>query len=328
MSNHGEWKDWVGELFEPAFGATIEDLVAGEDEPKNKPRVKHMSVHDPEAIRKVYERVHMMAILDEEMRAQKKEPPGAQKQQQQLQQQKQQRPIEVKAPESGTLASIASPSVAEESSCIWDSAEIGVLRQAYRKLKEDSIESMVHVRETMKRNEDLEKHVVEQKHIIASQKVKLSEAKIANKRLKIHVDSLTEEVKYLTAKTGAMEEVIREVKTEHSDMVKEMHENRVTTDKERMERERIKLKLDLLKREALAEKLAAEDKIRTQCRKAIHDLKEEVKKLEKELMEEKEKRLVTEKGLKHLRNHFSSLSVQDIMPHNAVDRDQIGFIQY
>ena len=34
-----EWHDWVGELFEPVFGATIDDLVAHEEEPDNKPKV-------------------------------------------------------------------------------------------------------------------------------------------------------------------------------------------------------------------------------------------------------------------------------------------------
>jgi len=48
-----QWHDWVGELFEPVFGQTVDDLVAGEDEPKHKPAVKHISVHDPEAVKKV-----------------------------------------------------------------------------------------------------------------------------------------------------------------------------------------------------------------------------------------------------------------------------------
>ena len=186
----------------------------------------------------------------------------------------------------------------------------------------------MHVRETLLRNEELEKLCEEQKQIIAAQKAKLSESRIANKRFKIHVESLTQEVEYLTAKTGAMEEVIKEVKTEHSDMVKELHDHRVNSNKERMQRKRIQLKLDGLTREALAEKLAAEDKIRTQCRKAIHDLKEQVRKLEKELNEERDKRKVTEKGLKHLRNHFASLAVSDIVPPNAVESDQVGRIDY
>lgn len=213
-------------------------------------------------------------------------------------------------------------------SCIWDTEEISVLREAYKSLKQQSIEAMVYHRETKKRNEELETLTSQQKETIETQKKKLKEALKANKRLQINVNSLNEEVKYLTAKVGAMEEVIREMKLDHSDMVKELHENRVTTDKERMERGRIQMKLDNLRKEALAEKLAAEDKIRTQCKKAIHDLKEQVKQLEKELKEEKNKRQITEKGLKHLRNHFSSLSVQDILPQNAVDTDQVKFVQY
>lgn len=214
------------------------------------------------------------------------------------------------------------------SECIWNSCEISVLRQAYKTLKQQSIEAMVHVRETVKRNKELETLTAAQRKTIDSQKVKLSEAVMANKRLKINVDSLNEEIKYLTAKVGAMEEVIREMKQEHSDMVKELHENRVTMDKERMERGRIQMKLDTLKQEALAEKLAAEDTVRTQCKKAIHDLKEQVKILQKELTEEHNKRKVTEKGLKHLRNHFSSLSVQEILPQNVVDTDQLKYVQY
>ena len=213
-------------------------------------------------------------------------------------------------------------------SCIWDTNEISVLRKAYKTLKQQSIDAMVCYRETTKRNTELEALTSQQKQTIENQRRKLQEAYKANKRLNINVNSLTEEVKYLTAKVGAMEEVIREIKTDQSDMVKELHDNRVTTDKERMERGRIQMKLDNLKKEALAEKLAAEDKIRTQCRKAIHDLKEEVKQLQKELKEEKSKRHITEKGLKHLRTHFSSLSVQEIVPPGVVDTDQVKHFQY
>ena len=187
---------------------------------------------------------------------------------------------------------------------------------------------MVHARETAKQNKEQSQVIAEQRKTIAALKNSLSEAKICNKRLKINVDSLDDEVKYLTAKVGAMEEVIREIKQEHSDMVQELHDNRVTTDKERMERERIQMKLDDLKHEALAEKLVAEDNIRTMCRQAIHDLKEKVKKLEAELKEERSKRQITEKGLNHLRTHFSSLSVQEILPQTVVTENQVDIVDY
>lgn len=321
----GEWHDWVGELFEPAFGATIDDLVAHEEEAKNKPRVKHISVYDPEAVRKVYERVHMMTVLDEEMRRQKAE----QRTKPTLKHSTDTRePLVTRQAMREPDLQPGQVTVDLNQPCIWDTSEIGVLREAYKALKQQSIDAMVYVRETQKRNEELETLTARQKTVLDDQKVKLTEARKANKRLQINVNSLNEEVKYLTAKVGAMEDVIREIKQEQSDMVKEVHENRVTTDKERMERGRIQMKLDSLKKEALAEKLAAEDRIRTQCRKAIHELKEQVKTLEAELKEERDKRKVTEKGLKHLRNHFSSLSVQDIIPQNAVKADQIKFIEY
>ena len=212
--------------------------------------------------------------------------------------------------------------------CIWDTNEIAILREAFKTMKQQSVDSMVHVRETVKRNKLLETKVVEQRKLIESQKLKLSEATNANRRLTIHCDQLQEEVEYLSAKVNAMEEIIKELQTEKSDMIKELHDNRVTTDKERLERERIQIKLDNLKQEALAEKLAAEDSIKTMCKKVILDLQEEVKKLTTELQSERKRHKVTEKGLKHLRQHFSSLSVQDIMPPNSVDKNQIERIQY
>lgn len=324
VSQTAEWHDWVGELFEPAFAATIEDLVAHEEEPRNKPRIKHVSVYDPDAIRKVYEKVHMMTVLEEEM---KKE-----------QQRRKSSPVSAMKPKveyaSASVQDKRTDSVQGQvtvdlnQSCIWDSGEIAILREAYKTLKQQSIDAMIHVRETLKRNDDLEKLTVEQQKIIDSQKLKLSEMRNANKRLQIHVTSLKEEVNYLTAKAGAMEDVIKEVKVEHSNMAQELLDNHVSTDKERMERERIQMKLDSLNKTATAEKLAAEDKIRTQCQKAIHDLKEQIKQLEKQLLEEKNRRIITEKGLKHLRTHFSSLAVQDIMPQNAVVKDQLSHVQY
>ena len=47
----GEWHDWVGELFEPVFGATIEDLVAHEEEPDNKPKVCQQGLFSGEICR-------------------------------------------------------------------------------------------------------------------------------------------------------------------------------------------------------------------------------------------------------------------------------------
>lgn len=314
-----EWHDWVGELFEPVFGATIDDLVAHEEEPDNKPKIRHISVHDPDAVRKVYEKVHMMTKLDEEMREQRRR--------QAMRHEAGEKQVP-EIPEQADDAAQGKVTVDLNESCIWDTNEIAILREAFKTMKKESVDSRVHVRETVKRNKLLEAKVVEQRKVIESQKLKLSEATNANRRLTIHCDKLQDEVEYLSAKVSAMEEIIKELQTEKSDMVKELHDNRVTTDKERLERERIQMKLDTLKHEALAEKLTAEDSVKAMCKKVILDLQEEVKKLTAELVTERKRHKVTEKGLKHLRQHFSSLSVQEIMPPNSVDKNQVEKIQY
>lgn len=284
-----EWHDWVGELFEPVFGATIDDLVAHEEEPDNKPKIKHVSVYDPDAVRKVYEKVHMMTKLDEEMREQRRR--------QARRQEAGEKPVS-EIPEQANDTAQGKVMVDLNESCIWDTNEIAILREAFKTMKQESVDSRVHVRETVKRNKLLEAKVVEQRKVIESQKLKLSEATNANRRLTIHCDKLQDEVEYLSAKVSAMEEIIKELQTEKSDMVKELHDNRVTTDKERLERERIQLKVDTLKQEALAEKLTAEDNVKTMCKKVILDLQEEVKKLTAELVTERKKHKVTEKCFK------------------------------
>lgn len=70
----GEWNDWVGDLFSPAVDVTVKDLL-GEDEKEEEEtviqsKIKHVSAFDPDAIRRVYERVHLMSVMDDEMKAQ------------------------------------------------------------------------------------------------------------------------------------------------------------------------------------------------------------------------------------------------------------------
>ena len=69
-----EWNDWVAELFAPSFDITVKDVLEDKtDDAEIKSKIKRVSAFDPEAIKKVYERVHMMTVLDEEMRRQQVE---------------------------------------------------------------------------------------------------------------------------------------------------------------------------------------------------------------------------------------------------------------
>ena len=62
--------DWILELFAPTY-AHAADVLEGKHEEEDTPRVKIVSAFDPQSIKDVYDRVHMMIKMDEELKKQK-----------------------------------------------------------------------------------------------------------------------------------------------------------------------------------------------------------------------------------------------------------------
>ncbi|KAL3847670.1 hypothetical protein ACJMK2_018570 [Sinanodonta woodiana] len=320
-----EWHDWVGELFEPHFGVTVESLlnkaIPANEESAIQSKVHYVAPFDADAIRNVYRKVHIMTVLDEEMRTQKwrqaKGEEDSPKQRDDDAQRSGDSPLQGKKND-----------IDLNDSSIWNSEEIAVLRQVFKSIKKQNVELSVHVRELETRNKALEEKVSHQDKVIQKQKGELLDVKKANVRLKIHCDSLQSELDLALAKCGAFEEVLKDLKLEKAEMMQEVFDNHVAMDKQRLEREVIQMKLDNLKQVALAEKMTAVESVKTKCQQKIFDLEQEVKKLTEELNKERYDHKNTQRGLKHLRQHFASLSVQDIVPPNAVTKDQIGHVTY
>ena len=62
---------WIGELFQPTFNFTVDDILAGKAEDVEiKSKIKLARAFDPEAIHEVYEKVRVMTALDEELKQQ------------------------------------------------------------------------------------------------------------------------------------------------------------------------------------------------------------------------------------------------------------------
>ncbi|KAK3589679.1 hypothetical protein CHS0354_015185 [Potamilus streckersoni] len=320
-----EWHDWVGELFEPHFGITVESLLNKDthvnEESAIQSKVHYVAPFDADAIRNVYRKVHMMTVLDEEMKTQKwRRAKGEHHSQKQTDEDAQR--------SGGSTLQKSKKDIDLNDSCIWNSEEISVLRQVFKAVKKQNVELSVHVRELDTRNKELEEKVSSQEMVIQKQKGELLDVKKANARLKIHCDFLQSELDLALAKCGAFEEVLKDLKLEKAEMMQEVYDNHVAMDKQRLEREVIQMKLDNLKQVALAEKLTAVESVKTKCQQKIFDLQQEVKKLTEELNKERYDHKNTQRGLKHLRQHFASLSVQDILPPNAVTKDQIGHLAY
>ena len=60
----------------------------------------------------------------------------------------------------------------------------------------------------------------------------------------------------------------------------------------------------------------------------VNDLQDVVKDLTLELQKEKREHEKSRRGLDHLRLHFSSLPLQDVLPPGVVDTDQVGRIDH
>ena len=64
-----EWHDWVEELFSPSLDLEKETIMEGvKKEGVVRSKIKRISMLDPETVREVYERVHMMSVMNEEMK--------------------------------------------------------------------------------------------------------------------------------------------------------------------------------------------------------------------------------------------------------------------
>ena len=64
-----EWHDWVADLFSPSIDVGVEAILHGIDKDNAvKSKIKRVSALDPEGVKKIYEKVHMMTVLDREMK--------------------------------------------------------------------------------------------------------------------------------------------------------------------------------------------------------------------------------------------------------------------
>lgn len=74
--------------------------------------------------------------------------------------------------------------------------------------------------------------------------------------------------------------------------------------------------------------MLAEENAKTHYEHRILKLEEELRTAEDELDKERQLHSKNKKALDHLRNHFASLPLRDVLPPGMVDRDQVPFIDH
>ncbi|KAL5004370.1 hypothetical protein ScPMuIL_017826 [Solemya velum] len=278
---------WVQELFPPAFGLTIDDVLKrrehlAEEEQNN-------SKHDQEL------RQTLNKKGNEEVGKREIAPLASQK-------------------NDSKVELVDTAKLDDES--LWKISELNTLREFFTEIKKQNTQLKVRVNELDKHNKLHKADLKTKEAVIQKQNMELTENRIVTMRLKKHCESLQAELKNTSSKLRELENMNCELRAEKQALVKTMCEIDQKANSNRIEKNRMQLQLQTLSKKALSEKIMAEEQVTAQYQKEILDLQKTIQHLTESLQDERRIHGVTKKGLDHLRQHFASLPLNDIMPQN------------
>ncbi|GFN74108.1 hypothetical protein PoB_000061400 [Plakobranchus ocellatus] len=293
--------DWVKELFAPIY-----DFDAILDAGKNgygteKPHIKRAPILDPQTVREVFERVHQRVVESERLKQEEFEEKKQKEEDQKIDPMK---------------------------SSIWDTEELDTLRKVYKSAKGEIARLAAELKESRKYSQGLESQLVKQREEVENLGSKLGEAVKANQRLVIHRDSLHQQLAVTEIKVAALTDMWHEIDGLKLKAMEEAKAARIELDSERLQRQKLECDLANQLQNAERERDLATRDIQTQFEIEINDLQDVVKDLSLELQKEKQQHEASRRGLDHLRLHFSSLPLQDVLPPGMVAEDQIARIDH
>jgi len=292
--------DWVKELFAPIYD--FEAIVsAGQNGYPKQSIIKKVPILDPIAIREVFERVHEKVVQAER-----------------------QKQLEVqKAKEVKEDAKID-----PRKSIVWNTDEIETLRKVYKAAKGEITKLEIALNEEKKINQTLKRTLKEQTSEITEIGNQLSDATKANHRLTIHRDHLQKENSVLDLKCAALKDSWIEIGKEKLKAMEALKEANLALDKERLLREKLEKDITEVKQNLIRDSALMERNITTKFEIEMNDLNEVIRDLSVELQEERKLHQASRRGLEHLRQHFTSLPLQDVLPPGAVLANQIDHIDH
>ncbi|XP_059178195.1 uncharacterized protein PF3D7_1120000-like isoform X2 [Physella acuta] len=293
--------DWIKELFTPFYDFDDIVKVAKDGYQPEESKIKPVPILDPVAIREVFERVHSRIV-------------EAEKEKLDALQEKKEKELEKK--------------IDPRSSSIWNTDEISTLRNVYKSAKGEIIKLEVALREQTAHSNSLQDTVLKQRLEIEDLKEKLKEASKSNKRLVIHRDSLQNDLAVLEVKLAALTDMWHEIQAEKVKAMEDTKSSHMELDKERLIRNDLEAKLLQAEQNLQREKSLLERNISSKYEAEIKDLQEVVRDLMLELQEERKLYNASKRGLEHLRNHFSSLPLQHILPPNAALKNEVEVIDH
>lgn len=303
---------WIEELFPPAFGLTINDILkskppGGREENHDTTDVFEkvakcqVSPLDVSAIKNVYQRVWLVTVLQEEEGR-----------------------IKVKEAAEKEKAELLSAEVKGHDSCIWSAEELKVLREVFNAAKKENVQLRAELQIT---NEELAElctaNKTQSKMVHATSK-NLGKAKKSNERQRLLIENLKSQLDEANARIRFLEGDVARLEKEHSQNMAEMHDLRACANKERLDKAKLEIDTATLHADLEQEMLLREENLKSAHTHDLEYMQNLVDELTRELEKEKLDHQRTRKGLEHLRNHFSSLPLSgEGAPPGAVLQNQL-----
>ncbi|XP_050417940.1 rho-associated protein kinase 1 [Patella vulgata] len=333
---------WIADLFSPTFDMEVV-IRAAKDGGEMDTKINRWNALDAENIQQIYQKVRLMKLLDEEIQKQNCERQG-------LTRKTTESDVKLDLQQGQEMDLLNDPSTTSstptmsrhvrrnlekhdgndelQNSVIWDSEELGVLRKVFRSAKDEISDLKVKLRETEERNKYLENTVKKLEYALEKNTVQLTEANKANGRLKIHCDNLQHQLDHSSAKLDTVTDMWKEIDMEKNKMMKDMHEMRVTYDKDQLllKNTNLKLESEIREKERAVDMAVQNTKIKYE--KQLMNLHEQLEKQTDDFHKAEQTYSVTSKSLKQLRHHFSSLPLNNIIPPNSVIEDEVPHVDH
>ena len=212
-----------------------------------------------------------------------------------------------------------------EDPAIWNSGEIGILREVFKRTKEENHELLAEIRML---KHDINKINKRHRHVTAACETrteKLATAVKANDRLKIAVESLKKELKTAEASIGFLRDQLSKESEQKSSLSKEVQNLKLEQDREKLSR--IKIEEDFQEYEdKYARKIdLLKDRLNSRHQVQVDKLRKEIEDLKSELQDERQNHQRSKRALDHLRTHFASTNLEietSIVP-GPVTQDQL-----
>ena len=217
----------------------------------------------------------------------------------------------------------------ETEPCIWNSAEIKVLRNFFKETKEENIGLRSRVQIVTEDLAELKNshRVLEEKH--EDCQTKLMEAENANKRLQILAGmlNLKSELDRSRRTVKQLQKDLEESRTMQQEGDKKWRKTQQELEEEKLLRENLEIRWDREIDDIQREHRCIVKESEREHRKELTKLKGQMEILRVELEKEKLQRKRVDNGLKHLQMHFASSPLSG-EPNRSVSTDQITKLSY